>query len=240
MNNWEYKPITETVKLIVDKINDASKAPKPTDKHTTDELVKSIGGKTGPDNIRYITRRMHYMYEIFNRGAFAPEAVAMALFFTHYPVFVGDSTKLGKAIAIGDFYSGLRTMNTLYKGTDHKIVLLNNDDALYSLVGVHYFFLKNQALMEERNGGIPPVGDRTYDALEAAVTALFKGTRSQNMYTNAQQLYDILKQSKSKEFSLSFQLLKTFLATNYTNTRATVLIYDSLIADIFTPVLTLA
>lgn len=237
MNSWEKKSVADNVKILVDRVPEAERAP--TDKHTADELVKLIGKKAGPDLVRFITRRLHYMHEIFSQQLFAPEAIAMALFFSHYPVFVGDSTRLGVAIAIGDFYSGLRTMNTLAMGTDHKKVLTNNNDALYSLAGVHYFLLKNQALMEERNGGVPPAGDRTYDSLEAAIVALFKGRNSQKMYEHAQQVYELMKQTKSREFSLAFQLFKVFVNTDYTNTRAAVLVYDSLIKDIFTPVLTL-
>lgn len=190
-----------------------------------------------PSAIRFIARILTFLYSLINDNH-TTDSAYLAFLFTYVPVFTATNviTKTAAEFdgdeeeCFGSYYTGLRAINEMAGDADAYAKYMANIDAVLSIIGVHYFFLKNKALASES-------GSVTRQILVEGINKIFINSR---YFTGSmEKIRSAMRGSPTASTTMVFTLLKILLATDYTNTDATVEKYDMVLEDVYVPTLSM-
>jgi hypothetical protein len=215
------------------------------DKALTDEIlppdidvVRKLVGVDGRKRfdeytIRFIARRVHWIRRQFDVAVERDVALMIAVL-AQVPVFVW---KFGEPYAVGNFFAGVTVAALLAAEPGAYINYVVDDDAIFSLVGLHYFLLKNQAASApagaEAGAGAGAGVGKTARFLQEAIVDIFQNAN--HLRFNLVKMVELWSQCQTKLHTLTFPLIKCMLATDYADTRPTVAMYDLLLQDALLP-----
>ena len=219
------------------------------DKALTDEVLPSdidvvrklvgVDGRKRFDEytIRFVARRVHWLRRQFDVAVERDVALMVAVL-AQVPVF---AWKFSEPYEVGNFFAGVTVAALLAADPGAYISYIVDDDAIFSLVGLHYFLLKNQAIL---GAGSSPVSisapapsgagaGKTARFLQEAIVDIFQNAN--HLRFNLVKMVELWSQCQTKLHTLTFPLIKCMLATDYADTRPTVAMYDLLLQDALLP-----
>jgi hypothetical protein len=212
----------------------------PSDDVTARQIANGLGQRSTDYHVRFVVKRLHWIARTHGRAA-SEATAAMIFFFAQIPPLLLenhlagntrglDAKPLPDVLGVGDFYFGVSFVQEMRVDPRAYMRLVGDEDLVYSVVGTHYFFLKNKAHFLQ----LPtPETNATYRALDAAIRDIYAA--NDNLAVNIAKLRAILAKTQTRTHSLVFQLVKAFHETDYANIAPTVLRYDNLLADVFVP-----
>ena len=206
----------------------------PADIDVVRKLVDADGRKRFDEYvIRFVTRRLHWIRRQFDVGLERDVALMVAIL-SQIPVFAWSSVGPESPFAVGSFFGGVAVAVELAASPGAYISYIVDDDAIFSLVGVHYFLLKNQAILASAAvGGARSAGGKTARFLQEAIVDIFQNAN--HLRFNLVQMVALWSQCQTKLHTLTFPLVKCLLSTDYADTRPTVAMYDLLLQDALLP-----
>jgi hypothetical protein len=198
-------------------------------------VIENVGKTDVPVHlIQWLVKRMHFVYLAVKNDSVSKDNTVLtwAYFLAYSPVFVGRTYKTEKDSAYGSVFWGLERMARLSKdATAAELVVA--DDLILSIVGIHYFLVKNRHLL----------GRMAKEMQTGAVAALFDALQ-EIFYSNLRALaelktlYRCLLESSLNIHNTTCVLLGIMLdsvSRAETDHTQTVIEYDAVLKTLYRP-----
>jgi hypothetical protein len=213
-------------------------------------LILAIPDKITLEGVVFVATRIGFMFEIMpavDYDNFGSDTAAIMLFMSNLPPFLGTTTIVEKP-AIGSFFWGLQYIYTLMAKNNAYIGCIGTIDAIQSMVGIHYFFLKNIAILHSRGDVSTAIGSSvTTNQLKILINVyklIFQANQIA-LLAGLNKLERTLSTSPAyKAHNLNYKLLQNMIDGMTIITKIdeitpsltfTLAVYDFLFKDVYVP-----
>lgn len=242
------KDMTTEFKYVYYNLSDVNTIKKTRDLLDSDEKIKEkerISGflkrismeydspnSMSPDDVVMISRLFRIMAKQLKSESkdITPDVEVLCNIFSILPSFTIKFGRDDPSLVRGSHTTAILALLEMEKEKDNAIPsVMCNRERLLSLIGLHYFLVKNWYLLL---ASFNP--NRLY--LEEAVDALFRST---NVLPIIKTMCQKMETIVTKEYDIIYAMLKILSDTDYNKLELTVYAYDIVMKHVYMPTLTM-